>query len=149
MPFSIQSMIETITQNEKDSGTYLKMCCSKLNSPGLTKLLMSIAEQENEHEIELRELLSGAGLPCSFAENTPAEINPASFTDLSAGKINLTTMGLLSFLLEYYQTTVLLYSKLARNTFDTQLQIFFKRLAEEETKILHWIRDRSDLEALQ
>jgi rubrerythrin len=149
MPFSIKNMIETMAANEKDSGNYLKTYGSKLSSPGLKKLLMSIAQQEKEHEMELRELLTGTSLSDSFSENIGAEIRPALFTDISSKKTNLTAGEMLSFLLKYFKAMAALYAALARAAFDAQLQILFKRLAEEETKILHWVQDRYDLEALQ
>jgi rubrerythrin len=148
MPFSIQKLIETITTNEKYSGIFLKMYSIKMTTPGLKKLLLSMADQEKEHELELREMLTAPDLSGSFTENVPAEIVPVSFTEFSGDKKNLATMGLLTFLLDYYQKTSSLYTELARYALDTRLQIFFKRLSDNETKLKQWVRDRYDLEAL-
>ena len=141
-------LIDSAISNEKKAYNYLQMYSKKIDKPSLQNLLISIINQEKEHEKQLRDLKQKKNIQNDFNEELLTIIHLDSFAALSENETNLIPTQFMQFIMKYFDQTKSVYDSLATAALDSELRLFFIKLSDSELKLKQWIQDRYDLELL-
>ncbi len=145
---TILSLISAAIENEKTAYEYIEMYSKTLETQSLKKLLVSITDQEREHENQLTELLEKSIVQEAFADKIINTIHINSFNKIVGLKRNLSPTQVLQLLMKYYEYTESVYKQLSNAALDSEIRLIFLKLSEGELKLKQWVHDRYDLESL-
>jgi len=148
MSETILSLICSAIENEKAAYEYIEMYSKTLETQSLKKLLVSITDQEREHENQLTELLEKNIVQEAFADKIVNTIHINSFNKIVGLKRNLSPTQVLQLLMKYYEYTETVYKQLSNAALDSEIRLIFLKLSEGELKLKQWVHDRYDLESL-
>jgi rubrerythrin len=148
MSKSAVTLIEEVLLNEKKVHENIEAYTKTLEATGLRKLLVSIINQEREHENQLKELLKKGFDREAFADDKINSIELCSFNEITADVTDLTPSTLLQQLIKYYKDTEMIYKQLTAAALDPEIRLVIMKLAEGKIKLGQWVKDRYDLEVL-
>ncbi len=138
--FAIEREIEA--QN-----TYLAYASSATGSE-LRKLLLSMVDQEKDHEKTLRELKESGDMKEIFSQENPIDIRIGDYTIDVEFRKDMSYQDFLLLVIKKEEKSYQLYKWLENRARDSDMKYLFNRLAEEEKKHKKWAQDRYDLEIL-
>ena len=145
---SIESILDFAIGKEIEAQeTYLSYA-GKTERRGLQKLLMSMVDQEREHEKRLKELKSGAVLESVFPGIRKADIKINDYTVDTEFSPDMDYQDFLLLVIKREEKSYKLYQWFMSKTVNDEAKLIFKQLAGEEKKHKAWAQDRYDLEIL-
>ncbi|MCD6122962.1 MAG: ferritin family protein [Spirochaetales bacterium] len=145
---SMESILDFAISKELEAQeTYLSYA-GKTERRGLRKLLMSMVDQEKEHEKRLKELKSGIVLESVFPAGDTADIKISDYTVSTEYSPDMDYQDFLLLVIKKEDKSYRLYQSLMAKTVNDEAKLVFKQLADEEKKHKAWVQDRYDLEIL-
>ncbi len=145
---NIDAVIDFAIDREIEAqNTYLSYASSALGR-GLRKLLLSMVDQEKDHEKTLRELKASSDLEDFFSSDTPIDIRISDYTVDTDFREDMSYQDFLLLVIKKEEKSYQLYKWLESRASDSEMKYLFNRLAEEEKKHKKWAQDRYDLEIL-
>jgi len=115
---------------------------------GLRKLLLSMADQEKEHEKRLNELKEGGSPDLVFSETVKTDIRISDYTVDVEFSRDMSYQDFLLLVIKREEKSYQLYKWLLRKADNEEIQLIFRQLSVEEKKHKAWAQDRYDLEIL-
>ncbi len=140
LDFAIEKEIEA-------QKTYLAYAASA-GGRSLRKLLLSMVDQEKDHEKSLRELKERGDVLGAFQPAGDVDIELDKYTVDIEYRDDMNYQDFLLLVIKKEEKSYELYKALEATAKDTDVKYLFSRLAEEEKKHKKWAQDRYDLEIL-
>ena len=133
---------------ERDAQETYRSYAKATQRSGFRELLLSMVDQEVEHENRLRELKETQTFSAKLSASTGSDMKISEFTIEAAFSPQMNYQDFLILVMKREEKAVHLYEWLKTVSQDSDLSTFFERLAEEERKHKAWAQDRYDLEIL-
>lgn len=145
---SIETILDFAINKEIEAQEAYLSYAGKTERRGLRKLLMSMVDQEKEHEKRLKELKSGTALGTVFQGIGTEDIKISDYTVDADFSPDMDYQDFLLLVIKREDKSYKLYQWFMTKTVNEEVKLLFKQLAEEEKKHKAWAQDRYDLEIL-
>jgi len=118
---------------------------ARITNPGLSALVRSVAEQERDQAMALRDLIRRGDLERAFSsEGEAVEAIPRGPSAPASGE----TLDFLEFVMRFLERSAALYAGLERRAQLGDARAVFRRLADETQRMSAMVSNRYDLETL-
>jgi len=145
---SIEAILDFAINKEIEAQEMYLSYAGKTERRGLRKLLMSMVDQEKEHEKRLEELKSGVALESVFPGIGKTDIKISDYTVDTDFSQDMDYQDFLLLVIKREEKSYKLYQWFTAKAVNDEAKLIFKQLAEEEKKHKAWAQDRYDLEIL-
>jgi len=148
-PFStFREVLDFAIQREREARSIYLEYAKATSYQGMRSLLVSMAEQEREHEAKLAELASRGGEP-GFSGRKAEDLNLDAYMATVSFSPAMNYQDFLLLVIQKENASLRLYEQLAEGASETDVRELFAGLAEEEKRHKAWAQDRYDLEILK
>ena len=144
----IDAALDFAIEREQDAQQTYRSYAKATQRSGFRELLLSMVDQEAEHEKRLRELKQTQIFAAKPSASTDFDMKISEFTVDVAFSPQMNYQDFLILVMKREEKAVHLYEWLQTVSQDSDLSVLFERLAEEERKHKAWAQDRYDLEIL-
>lgn len=143
-----EELLELAVRREQEDqrvyGDYLK----KTDAQGLRKLLLSLIDQENEHEKGISSILNEYDLSMVFDGDGISKFSADDYLPKSVFSADMNVNDFLNHVIDREETGVRFYSALAGLCGSDELRFTFNNFSFEEQKHKNWAVNRYELELL-
>lgn len=149
-PFTtFQEVLSFAVQREREARETYQAYAKASSYQGMRSLLVSMAEQEREHERKLSELAARGAGEALFRGRKPQDLNMDAYTASVAFTPGMNYQDFLLLVIQKENASLRLYEQLAAAAAEAEVRELFDGLAEEEKRHKAWAQDRYDLEILK
>jgi rubrerythrin len=149
-PFSsFEEVLSFAVQREREARETYQSYAKASSYQGMRSLLISMAEQEREHERKLSELSARECGESMFSGRKPQDLNLDAYTTTVAFTPGMNYQDFLLLVIQKENASLRLYEQLAAGAAEAEIRELFEGLSEEEKRHKAWAQDRYDLEILK
>ncbi len=145
---SMGSILDFAIAKEIEAWNIYLSYADRTEKRGLRKLLLSMADQEKEHEKRLNELKEGRSPDLVFSETAKPDIKISDYTVDAGFPCDMSYQDFLLLVIKREEKSYQLYKWLRSKADNEEIRLIFKQLSDEEKKHKAWAQDRYDLEIL-
>ena len=145
---SIDSIIDFAIEKEIEAQNIYLTYAGRTSGKGLRKLLLTMVDQEKEHEKRLKELKESGDISHVLPDKKVIDIKIGDYAVDVEFSEDMSYQDFLLLVIKREEKSLQLYKWLEGKTSDSDAKYLFSRLAEEEKKHKAWAQDRYDLEIL-